>query len=340
MKLGGTTDTAGLFVNIAEYNADVPDEVPWAAFPLAYFGGVTLLAGIWKGGKSTLISQLQRAREEGGVFLGQPVAAGPTILVTEEGGLPVKRKTLGMTKMLILDKRAATTAGLDFIKVVKAIRVQCMRDAVAILPDENPPMIFIDTLAVWGDIDDENDASEMTLVIGALAELAQATSAAVILVHHVRKEGGAHGRGIRGSSAIASTVDTFAVMDYPESGAVTDRTLKLEGRMIEPTDLRLSYNPKDGYQLTETFDPAEIEQWLENVPLVGQGEGYTRATLADLWDIGQTSARRRIDKLVNLGRMKPVWDKYSGSTQKSFRYWAIAPLGASIVRLVDPEDED
>src|SRR4051812_1720824 len=91
--LGETSDTStgrSPFVNVVDYLADVPEVVPWCAQPLAFFGGVTLVAGFPKAGKSTLASQLMRARETGEDFLGHPVPIGPTVLLTEEGGIPVR----------------------------------------------------------------------------------------------------------------------------------------------------------------------------------------------------------------------------------------------------------
>lgn len=175
-----------LFANVVDYCVSVPDDVPWAAKPLAYFGGVTLLAGIWKGGKSTLAAQLQRARETGEPFLGQPVPIGPTVLVTEEGGIPVKHKVGGLTSLRILDRRAATLAALDFDGVLAALRQLCAGET-------EPVVMFIDTFAVWGGIENENDATEVTAAIVKLTMLAQETGAAVVLIHHTRKDGGTYG---------------------------------------------------------------------------------------------------------------------------------------------------
>ena len=79
-------------------------------------------------------------------------------------------------------------------------------------------------------------------------------------------------RGIRGSGAKAATADIFAVLDYADGGTPTDRpTLKFEGRVIEPTDLRLSFNiATSEYTAEAQFDDG-FEVWLKDIPEDGPG---------------------------------------------------------------------
>ncbi|MGH2465416.1 MAG: bifunctional DNA primase/polymerase [Candidatus Limnocylindrales bacterium] len=315
-----------LFVNVVEYNAKVPDDVPWAAYPIAYFGGVTLLAGIWKGGKSTLMAQFQRARESGEAFLGSAVPVGPTVLVTEEGGIPVKRKTSGLTELRILDRQAAVLRHLHFDDVLSALEVFCSND-------QRPAVLFLDTFAVWGDIEDENDAPEVTVAIAKLTVLAQRTGASVVLVHHVRKEGGSHGRGIRGSGAMAATVDIFAVLDYPELVVnPTERILKIEGRVLEALNLRLGFEPIGRrYDLLDQdeADLARIEKLVLNV--ADSGPGATVSNLMAIWDASRTKAKADAEWLVAKGRMRKSLGKIGNAS--AWQYW-------SVPAAFQPEEDD
>jgi len=313
-----TLDTADVFTPVLDYIANVPDDIPWVAEPFAYFGGVTILAGIWKGGKSTLVSELLRARESAETFLGRAIDNGPCLLITEEGGIPVKRKVLGMTQLSILDRRAATALKLDFDAVLTQIKAYCLSVAPARV------VVVIDTFAVWGDIEDENDAVQATAAISKLTTLAQDAHAAIVLVHHVRKDGGSHGRGIRGSSALPSTVDIFAELDYADGGSPTDRTLKLEGRVIMPMTLRLTFDTDTmHYGVVNEADAAQTEAdiWTNGFPITG--DGLTTADLAGRWELGRMAAQRRAAKLIKLGRMRKAPAKIGNAD--GFRYWQRAP---------------
>lgn len=60
-----TRGPSGLIVNIDAYRATVPTVIPWVVKPIAYSGGVTLVSGPPRAGKSTLAAQLQSCRETG-----------------------------------------------------------------------------------------------------------------------------------------------------------------------------------------------------------------------------------------------------------------------------------
>lgn len=305
-------------INVAEYVATVPDIVPWAGEPFTYYGGVSMLAGIWKGGKSTLMAQLMRCRETGGTFLGNPVDIGPTLLLTEESGYPVKRKVGGLTRLDILDRHTAVkTEGLDLDSIIEAITFWAVSDHKG-----ERCMVIIDTWAVWGGIEDENDAVQATKAIEKLMRLARETGAAVVLVHHSSKQGGTHGRGIRGSGAIPAMVDIYGTLDYKGSGG-TSRSLAIEGRVGDPLDLTLLYDPETGYTLDEPDLVAEYEAWLQKVPT--DGEGYTEGELINLWGESRSSTKRRITKLLDIGRMREVYGKHPGSSRRAKRYWSIPP---------------
>lgn len=190
----------GLIVRIDDYRTSVPVAIPWVVAHLAYLGGVSLIAGPPKAGKSTLAAQIQRCRETGERLFGEwDVTTGPTLLVTEEGGIAVVFKTEGMHSLDVLDRRAALRAGLTFAQVL---------DVVTAWSAEHPGgLVFIDTLAIWAGIVDENDAGQATKAIDAITAVAQAADVAIVLVHHARKGGGDDGEAVRGSGAILATVD-------------------------------------------------------------------------------------------------------------------------------------
>lgn len=73
-------------------------------------------------------------------------------------------------------------------------------------------LLVVDTLSqVRGDVV-ENDA-QMSAVMGALRRVAEATGCAIVLIHHVNKGAGASQDRMRGSSAIAASVDVALQVD-------------------------------------------------------------------------------------------------------------------------------
>ena len=302
-------DAPALIVGIDAYRASVPSVVPWAARPLVYYGGVTLVAGPPKGGKSTIVSNLERCRETRELFLGAwHVATGPTLLVTEESGVAVIYKTHGLSKLAVLDRRAAVGARLTFEGVLAVI---------AEWSTANPRgLVVIDTLAIWAGIEDENDASEATRRVAEVMVLAATTNLAVILVHHTRKGGGEQGEGIRGSSALLATVDIAAELNYVAPGS-DRRYLDVRGRVIEPMRFLLDFDrATKRYFLVDTeeatADAAEAD--LAGIP--SDGPGVSRDDLEALWGY---DPRKRTAELIDLGRLRG--DKVKVGRTKAWRYW-------------------
>lgn len=274
-----TEADASLIVNIADYLALIPETIPWIAEPYVYAGGVTLLSGPPKGGKSTLMANLQAAREiEGSEFLGAPVPLGPTLLVTEEGGVAVRWKTEGLVALDVLDRRSA--AGMSFENVLELISLWAAAQS-----STSPCLVFIDTLAIWAGVEDENAASIMTQAIAPIMQLAQKTGAGVVIVHHARKGGGRDGEAIRGSGAIYATVDLAMELSRigDEEDGLTDRRLDVSGRVVMPHSLTLGFDPlTKHYRVVESVESAKIasDKALGWMPNEGDSVWVTKAEIA------------------------------------------------------------
>ncbi len=302
---------APYIVNVLAYRASVPAEIPWAIRRIAYLGGVSLIAGPPKVGKSTLVSTLIGCRETGQLFLGWEVVPGPTLLVTEEGGVAVAYKTEGLSELDILDRRTAVSAGLTFAKVLEVITEWA---------GQHPGgLAIIDTLSIWAGITDENDAAVVTRAIAAISHVAQACNIAIVLVHHSRKSGGDDGEGIRGSGAILATVDLGIELSRVRPGE-DDRYLDTMGRVILPERFRLSFDrDSKSYALADDQDAdqlAAIEADLARIP--SDGPGLSRQELQILW---MRDPRKRSDELLNKGRMRKEYVRVGRTL--AFRYWSI-----------------
>ena len=291
-------------VSIVDYRASMPTIIPWIVQGLVYAGGVSLIAGPPKAGKSTLAAQIMRCRETGKKLFGAlDVRTGPTLLVTEEGGIAVVFKTAGLTSLDVLDRRAAVLRHMTFAQVL---------DLVAKWAGAHPDgLAFIDTLAVWAGIENENDASETTRALDAINAVAQSTGLGIALVHHARKSGGESGEAIRGSGAILATVDIGAELSRVDLTS-DDRWLDVMGRVLMPERYRLGFD-----RPTMSYGLADSASDLVDIP--SDGPGLTREDLASVW---QASPKRRAQDLVGKGLLR--CEKVKDGRVWAWRYWSVA----------------
>lgn len=298
LDLGAATEALahGSIVNIREYLSNVPLEVPWIIDGIAFNHGVTLLAGSPKAGKSTFAFDLMRCRESGDPFIGLAVSAGPTLLVTEEGGVPIRYKGGALRYLDVYDRKAS--AGESFVDTLNVI---------ADWADEHVGgVVFIDTLAAWAGLDDENDSAEITKAIDNVRTLAEARDIAVILVHHTRKGGGDYGEGIRGSGAILASVDHVLELTRPSPTHDTRRKVSVMSRVLpantswlmdwDPMDRR--YTLLDADEVAATSQKEDLAPFADKFPRIG---GITRAEARER-GVGETRLRR----LVNNGNLRAI----------------------------------
>lgn len=317
-----TIPISNLFVKQPDYHAANASK-PTYVSPLVAYGTVSLVSGPPKGGKSTLISNLLAARQYNIVFLwGEPVPYGPMALVTEEGGYPVVRKTLHLPDLDILDRLAFVSNGLRSLDDLLAV----LSGWVASLPEGEPPLVIIDTLAVWGDIKDENDAIAATKAIVALRVWAQSTGAAVVLVHHTRKGGGEHGEAIRGSGGIFAAVDQSIELNFTNDEQSDDRTLVIVGRLTFGETKALAFNRTT--MLYDVTTRVAVEKYpTDQFPVDGSGgTGWTNVEAGQVWGMAPTSANKHLKALCDNGVLVARQEQAPGSRAKHLAYWRARPL--------------
>ena len=331
-----TIPVSSLFVRQPAYHA-ANASTPTYVSPLVAYGTVSLVSGPPKGGKSTLISNLLSAREGNTVFLwGDPVPHGPMALVTEEGGYPVVRKTQGLPSLDILDRMAFVQSGLRSLDHL----LVAMGEWVKVQPSNEPPLVVIDTLAVWGDIKDENDAIAATKSVIALRVWAQSCDAAVVLVHHTRKGGGEHGEAIRGSGGIFAAVDQSIELGFTNDAQSDDRTLVIAGRLTFGETKTLAFD-----RLTTTYDvttrvPIEKHP-TDTFPLDGSGHsGWTNVEAGQVWGMAPTSANKHLKALCDAGVLVARHEQAPGSRAKHLAYWKARPMLVLDTRSVASEMTD
>jgi hypothetical protein len=322
---------------VATIRAETPSSVPWAAYPVAYFGGVSVLAGPPKGGKSTLLGHLTRCAETGERFLGEyDMKQGtPVLLMTEEHGIPVvmKMDAFGLSTMDVVQRGDAVRAGWGLADSLAA--------AARWITSNPRGVIVVDTLAVWAGIENENDAGETTAAVETIRHALADRGAAVILVHHTRKGGGIAGEATRGSGAIAAACDVQAELTYvnPEDPTDSRRRLTVRGRVMETLSLIVSYDTAShSYAVEDTAEErnAELVAFIEPIPR--DGAGMSRAELEAAWGIA--AGGRRIKQLLGLGLLRKSDDLVRTGRTSGWVYWRADPTVNFDGRTVEQRSSD
>ena len=170
-------------------------------------GGIVLLTGKPKSGKSTTARDLAFAIGSGGSWLGHYCTEGPVwYLALEEKRSEVRKhfRVMGATGREPI-RVFINQAPIDIIAQLQALAAQ-----------EQPVAIIVDTLQRLIKAKDLNDYAETTTKMDPLIRLARDTGAALILLHHSNK----FGEGldaILGSTALAGSVDNVLMLARTEN---------------------------------------------------------------------------------------------------------------------------
>ena len=202
--------------------------------------GIWFVGGEPKVGKSLLVANLALALAAASNRIGFPIPTARRVLVCQfELPLPqfvsrllAMRRTLGSAadQHLLVDTRAAghllsAPQGLNhFLLAARAAAAE---------------VIILDPLYSTHD-QDENDTRAMAALCQALLRLRDATRAALIVVHHVRKSITREeiGSAFRGSSALHAVGDTYMLLTRP-SPQLPTLELRFQFRYSAPQPPRL-----------------------------------------------------------------------------------------------------
>jgi AAA domain len=202
--------------------------------------GILFVGGEPKVGKSLLVANLALALAAGSDRLGFPVPAPRRVLICQfelplaqfVSRLTTMRRALGTAadQNLFVDTQAAghllsAPAGLNhFLGAARAGAAE---------------ILILDPLYSTHD-QDENDTRAMAALCQSLLRLRQASGAALIIVHHVRKTIGRDeiGRAFRGSSALHAVGDSYLLVTRP-SPQLNTVELRFQFRYAAPQPSRL-----------------------------------------------------------------------------------------------------
>jgi AAA domain len=202
--------------------------------------GILFVGGEPKVGKSLLVANLALALAAGSDRLGFPIPAPRRVLICQfelplaqfVSRLATMRRALGAAadQNLFVDTRAtghllSAPQGLShFLSAAHAAAAE---------------ILVLDPLYSTHD-QDENDTRAMAALCQSLLRLRQASGAALVVVHHVRKSIGRDeiGRAFRGSSALHAVGDSYLLLTRP-SPQFSTVELRFQFRYAAPLPSRL-----------------------------------------------------------------------------------------------------
>lgn len=232
--------------------ADAPDP-DWLIDGLVPTGGVVLLVGRPKSGKSTFARALAVAVAQGRPFLERQVRHGPVLLLSlEDRPRDVGRhlRFLGLTPQ-------------DPLLVATAVdRPERLREWVAA---HRPTLVVVDTVGRLVRLKDAGAYAEVVGALEGVLRLARESGAALVLLHHAPK--GSDGRdpvdAPLGSTAFAGTADVILHLKRAQDGARTLASVQRVGEDLEESVLTLG---QDGWPaLTGTKREAQEAQTADAI---------------------------------------------------------------------------
>jgi archaellum biogenesis ATPase FlaH len=307
-----------------------PSEQPdWLLPGYIARGAITLLTGLWKSGKSTMLAHLLRDLHRGGGLVEVPTD-GTVLIVSEEppGVWARRRDALGLDadRVLIVQRPSfARTNALEWRRLIEGLREDIAAHDVA--------LVVIDTLpSVWPTVN-ENDASEVLEAIGPLRDLSEA-GAAVLIVMHPRKGGGAEATATRGSGALPGFVDVIVELRRHNAEDSHDRR-----RLLTAYGRFDGIPPETVIELTDTGyaiigERAEVraadEQTiiLNLLPADGRGLGLDAEAIRERWPAEPTIGLRRLRGLLIQGVEQHKWKRRGMGVKGDPFTFTLLPAGA------------
>jgi hypothetical protein len=275
--------------------------------------GILFIGGEPKVGKSLLVANLALSLAAGIDRIGFPIPAPRRVLVCQfELPVPqfiqrlsVMRTALGKAadQHLLVDTRAQghmLSAAQGLAHFLSAARTAAAE------------VIILDPLYSTHD-QDENDTRAMAALCQSLLRLRDASRAALIVVHHVRKSIGRHeiGSAFRGSSALHAVGDSYLLLTRP-SPQLPTLELRFQFRYAAPQAPRLlelnphtlwfssGSSPSPPAAARRKVEKADVTQAISNI---GEQARYNklRGEIMNLTECSKRTAQLAINEARQQG---------------------------------------
>lgn len=230
---------------------NTPDkQEDWIVENLILRGGVSVVVGMPKIGKSTLVRQLELCHLRGEPFLGRKTAKGSVAHYSfDEKAKTAKRhySILGLSQSDDMILHFGTAENTNYL-------AEFAEDVMKY----SPTLVVVDTLFDMVDSDDVNNYGVIKKRLSFFNNLAQKTSAHIMFIHHQTKPnlnyGAGSGHSVLGSTAIFGSVDCCLIFEQVKSSDL--RTLGVKGRAVDDFGaLKLKFDKEKMRYETTNEDP-------------------------------------------------------------------------------------
>ncbi len=248
--------------HIRELLTEPEDVVSWIVDGLLPAGGLSVLAGKPKAGKSTTARALALRVSRGESFLGRPTTAGPVIYL----GLEDPRR---VTRGHLTSLGARETDNLWVFTGTRPEKALLWLEGV--LAHVEPVLLVADTLQHLLGVTNLNDYAEVVTALSPVLHLVRSRRTHALLVHHAGKGERVGFDAVLGSTAIVGTADVVLLERRREDKVRTLTTLQRVGEDLPETVLVLNdrQEPTLGASLRE-YDAAQLGEriitWLADHP--------------------------------------------------------------------------
>ncbi|MEJ2600620.1 MAG: AAA family ATPase [Anaerolineales bacterium] len=187
------------------------------------------------------------------------------------------------------------------------------------IQDRGVKFVIVDNLGVVSGDANEN-SGDMVAVMSEFRQLAEETSAAVVLIHHQRKGNGTIGRAgdsLRGHSSIEAALDLALLVEREElSDTVNIKATKVRGADVLPFSAVFTYEdrPDGELQNAQFYGIAaednrsgvaiEREILLALINTAMNKTDLTKTVKGQLSEVGINRIRDRIDRMASTGKLR------------------------------------
>ena len=292
---------------------------PWLWQGYLARGAITLLTGIWKGGKTVLITHLLRDLYVG-TGLCSKVIEGPTLVVSEE---PLAHWA-GREQDFEFDQRVLYLKRPSFARCDHAQWRRLIKEITTKVQHSSAEFVIIDALPnIWA-VTNENDAAEVSEAISIMRDISEA-GAALLLVHHPRKGDSGLQTASRGSGALPSFADILVDLGkLPSDGEKSKRRLlKALGRFgCEPAEQVIELTD-EGYAMRgapiEACESDQLEILADILRQAARALSYKEIT--ELWPPEQPIGKNKLREILRNGAAEGRWSESGkGGRNNAYRY--------------------
>lgn len=203
----------------------------WLIEGMLLKGGMSVVVGIPKIGKTTLIRQLEKCILRGEPFLDRKTQQGLIAHYSfdeKEKTATRHYKTMGMTDDDNLILHFGAVANLNYLE-------EFAEDIVKL----KPVLAVVDTLFDMVDADDVNNYIQIKRKLSSFSNLAEKAGCHIMFIHHQNKPNqnyaAGSGHSVLGSTAIFGSVDCCLIFEEDRSNK-SNRTITTKGRDLENFD--------------------------------------------------------------------------------------------------------